>query len=65
MFGNWFIIELSLYKTWCIGRFHHDNSLQKVQPALLDTLPESFDARQQWPHCASIGTIRDQADCGE
>jgi cathepsin B len=26
--------------------------------------PDSFDARQQWPNCKSIGTIRDQANCG-
>jgi len=27
-------------------------------------LPESFDAREQWPQCRSIGHIRDQANCG-
>jgi len=27
-------------------------------------LPEEFDARQQWPHCPTIGEIRDQSDCG-
>ncbi|EYC17669.1 hypothetical protein Y032_0030g2204 [Ancylostoma ceylanicum] len=26
--------------------------------------PESFDARQYWPECTSIGTIRDQSACG-
>lgn len=29
-----------------------------------DTIPESFDAREQWPDCATIGEIRDQANCG-
>lgn len=29
-----------------------------------DTIPESFDARDQWPDCTSIGEIRDQANCG-
>lgn len=28
------------------------------------TLPTSFDAREQWPNCPSIGTIRDQSSCG-
>uniref|UniRef100_A0A7E4ZYL0 Pept_C1 domain-containing protein n=1 Tax=Panagrellus redivivus TaxID=6233 RepID=A0A7E4ZYL0_PANRE len=28
-----------------------------------DEIPESFDARQQWPRCESIGHIRDQAAC--
>jgi len=27
-------------------------------------LPASFDAREQWPHCPSIGEIYDQAACG-
>ncbi|CAJ0594799.1 unnamed protein product [Cylicocyclus nassatus] len=29
-----------------------------------ENLPESFDAREKWPQCVSIKTIRDQADCG-
>ena len=31
---------------------------------IVEALPETFDARQQWPQCASIGVIRDQSDCG-
>jgi len=27
-------------------------------------LPASFDAREQWPQCASISEIRDQSACG-
>ena len=27
-------------------------------------IPENFDARQQWPHCPTVGEIRDQASCG-
>ncbi|KAF7248424.1 hypothetical protein EG68_09350 [Paragonimus skrjabini miyazakii] len=29
-----------------------------------DALPESFDARENWPNCTSIGEIRDQSSCG-
>ncbi|KAF8566762.1 hypothetical protein P879_08870 [Paragonimus westermani] len=29
-----------------------------------DPLPQSFDAREQWPNCTSIGEIRDQSGCG-
>ncbi|CAJ0591073.1 unnamed protein product [Cylicocyclus nassatus] len=28
-----------------------------------EDLPESFDAREKWPDCVSIKTIRDQANC--
>ncbi|XP_018566064.1 uncharacterized protein LOC108907038 [Anoplophora glabripennis] len=35
----------------------HDLSLE-------DTIPEYFDAREQWPDCPSIRDIRDQASCG-
>ncbi|KAG5473741.1 hypothetical protein LSCM1_04371 [Leishmania martiniquensis] len=27
-------------------------------------LPESFDAAEHWPHCVTIGEIRDQSNCG-
>ncbi|RCN47342.1 hypothetical protein ANCCAN_06630 [Ancylostoma caninum] len=27
-------------------------------------IPESFDARSQWPDCPSLRNIRDQANCG-
>ncbi|KAK6755388.1 hypothetical protein RB195_014013 [Necator americanus] len=27
-------------------------------------IPDSFDARVQWPQCSSISNIRDQSDCG-
>ncbi|KAF8564581.1 hypothetical protein P879_07810 [Paragonimus westermani] len=30
----------------------------------VDILPESFDPREQWPNCTSIGEIRDQSSCG-
>ncbi len=32
------------------------------EPELLESVPESFDSRQQWPSC--IHPIRDQAQCG-
>jgi cathepsin B len=27
-------------------------------------IPETFDARKQWPECKSISEIRDQGSCG-
>ncbi|VDO37771.1 unnamed protein product [Onchocerca flexuosa] len=27
-------------------------------------IPESFDAREEWPECASLRNIRDQSSCG-
>jgi len=27
-------------------------------------LPENFDSRQNWPHCATMTQIRDQSACG-
>ncbi|CAG9824745.1 unnamed protein product [Phaedon cochleariae] len=29
-----------------------------------ETIPDTFDARENWPDCKSIGLIRDQSDCG-
>jgi cathepsin B len=37
----------------------------KIHPEGVLDIPESFDAREAWPDCASIiGEIRDQASCG-
>uniref|UniRef100_A0A8C0TFN6 Cathepsin B n=1 Tax=Canis lupus familiaris TaxID=9615 RepID=A0A8C0TFN6_CANLF len=37
---------------------------QRVQFAKNLILPESFDAREQWPNCPTIKEIRDQGSCG-
>ena len=31
---------------------------------VLDDLPTSFDAREQWPDCSNLQTVRDQGQCG-
>ncbi|XP_062521044.1 cathepsin B-like [Corticium candelabrum] len=43
--------------------WRHLNAMKLVQDVRSD-LPESFDARQQWPQCPSISDIRDQGACG-
>ena len=30
----------------------------------LEDIPDTFDARVQWPNCLSIGDVRDQGSCG-
>ncbi len=35
---------------------------QEITP--LKDIPDSFDARTQWPDCPSISDIRDQGSCG-
>jgi len=37
---------------------------RRIVPQLDMALPATFDARSQWPKCASIGEIRDQSACG-
>ena len=36
--------------------------LKKITP--LEDIPDEFDSRTNWPDCATIRDIRDQADCG-
>lgn len=38
--------------------------LPSIRHQVPNDLPESFDARQQWPKCTTIGQIRDQGSCG-
>ncbi|VDM67224.1 unnamed protein product [Strongylus vulgaris] len=41
-----------------------DESLRAPEIYSYEEIPESFDAREKWPECTSIYTIRDQANCG-
>lgn len=41
-----------------------DLPLSRVWLAEDITLPENFDAREQWPNCPTIKEIRDQGSCG-
>jgi cathepsin B len=48
-----------------------DRKSRSLEPAIeqsaffgRSSLPETFDARLQWPNCPSIGEIRDQGGCG-
>ncbi|XP_013771910.1 cathepsin B-like [Limulus polyphemus] len=46
---------------------HPDNDrykLPEIHHNYLGKIPTSFDSRQQWPNCPSIGEIRDQGSCG-
>lgn len=36
--------------------------LKAIEP--LKDVPDSFDAREQWPHCPTLEEIRDQGSCG-
>jgi cathepsin B len=40
---------------------HHHHGRRSGAPV---AIPDSFDARQQWPQCTSISTIRNQGQCG-
>lgn len=47
-----------------VHKDNHKYRLPSIRHAVPVDLPDSFDARQQWPHCPSISEIRDQASCG-
>ncbi|KER31414.1 hypothetical protein T265_02327 [Opisthorchis viverrini] len=52
-----------------LGTLPDPNGFRLEKRCLISTireqeLPESFDAREMWPHCSSISEIRDQSNCG-
>lgn len=63
---TWTAQEYSKDYTPNLGAFlDHPNVLpRKTFKTYNDDLPESFDLREKFPDCKSIGTIRDQANCG-
>ena len=41
-----------------------DKKLPEKEITPLKDIPDSFDARKQWPNCQTIKEIRDQGACG-
>jgi len=39
-------------------------SIETLVHQVPNDLPENFDARDQWPNCASLKEVRDQGSCG-
>nr|AKZ42344.1 cathepsin B preproprotein [Castor fiber] len=61
---NFYNVDVSYLKRLC-GTFLGGPKLpERVQFAEDINLPESFDAREQWPNCPTIKEIRDQGSCG-
>jgi len=44
--------------------FEQHKSLTPIHHEVPTALPDTFDAREQWPSCQSIKEIRDQGSCG-
>nr|KAF6346370.1 cathepsin B [Pipistrellus kuhlii] len=57
-------VDMSYVKTLCGTKLGGPKLPEKVWLAEDITLPENFDAREQWPNCPTIGEIRDQGSCG-
>ncbi|KAF6306035.1 cathepsin B [Rhinolophus ferrumequinum] len=61
---NFYNVDLSYVKRLCGTMLGGPKLPQKVWLAEDIVLPESFDAREQWPNCPTIKEIRDQGSCG-
>ena len=46
------------------GAWKGGPELPEKEAVVLKDIPDSFDARKQWPQCRTIQEIRDQGDCG-
>jgi cathepsin B len=51
-------------KSLCGTFIHEDLKLPEKTNLLTLEIPESFDSREQWPSCFTIGFARDQGNCG-
>uniref|UniRef100_A0A672IJ25 Cathepsin B n=1 Tax=Salarias fasciatus TaxID=181472 RepID=A0A672IJ25_SALFA len=56
-------VDISYVRSLC-GTMMKGRRLPEVRPGDSIKLPDSFDARQQWPNCPTIQQIRDQGSCG-
>ena len=51
-------------KRMCGTILKETNPLPVKKIPHLQDLPETFDAREQWPNCPTVKEIRDQGACG-
>lgn len=61
---NFYNVDLSYVKKLCGAILGGPKLPQRDAFAADVVLPESFDAREQWPNCPTIKEIRDQGSCG-
>lgn len=66
--GQNFAKDVSMQYIRRLMGVHPDSNQHVLEPFVHDVdeteIPESFDARQQWPDCPTIREIRDQGSCG-
>ena len=56
--------KLSSYFNLIIDPVPAEFDQKPASKLTVSDLPESFDAREQWPNCESIRDVRDQSSCG-
>ncbi|PNJ76568.1 CTSB isoform 21 [Pongo abelii] len=61
---NFYNVDVSYLKKLCGTFLGGPKPPQRVMFTEDLKLPESFDAREQWPQCPTIKEIRDQGSCG-
>lgn len=61
---NFYNVDVSYLKRLCGTFLGGPKPPQRVMFTEDLKLPESFDAREQWPQCPTIKEIRDQGSCG-
>jgi len=69
--GKWVAGINSMFKDWDMRRVQrllgwkkNPHNVLKMKNIVVGGIPDSFDSKQQWPNCATIGTIYNQAECG-
>ncbi|XP_046877432.1 cathepsin B-like [Hypomesus transpacificus] len=60
---NFYNVDLSYVQGLC-GTLQNKPTLPELEHPAGVKLPDTFDARQQWPKCPTIQDIRDQGSCG-
>ncbi|XP_061901995.1 phospholipase ABHD3-like [Entelurus aequoreus] len=61
---NFHKVDINYVKGLCGTILNAAKAPQVVHNTEGIKLPDSFDARQQWPKCATVKQIRDQGSCG-
>jgi cathepsin B len=61
--GRFFGVKMSAVRSW-LGVLPDAKLPEVIRTAKANDIPDTFDSRTAWPKCASISTIRDQANCG-
>lgn len=63
-FDKWSMVSVKRLMGVPLSHIDHVSANLEVVTHKVESLPEEFDCREQWPKCPTLKEVRDQGNCG-